>query len=233
MVIYMLKSDKYYIEKEIDKFNKLGHTGFLNSNESNSIKNILNKMHIKYDIYESFVECDRVIIYREIPDITCFKIITNNILKHSDIMGALYNFNIDEDIIGDIIVKNDEYYFIILSNMKDYFINNFDIVGRFSIRLIESDIPIKERDYIDLEFIVSSERIDTVISKIINTNRKYVEDMISNKDVILNYNTLTNKSYILKENDIFSIRRYGKFKYVGIKRITKKDNFIIGLKKYN
>nr|MBP3258903.1 hypothetical protein [Bacilli bacterium] len=229
----MLKSDKYYIEKELDKFNKLGHTGFLNGNESNSIKNILNKMHIKYEIYESFIECDRVIIYREIPDITCFKIITNNILKHSDIMGALYNFNIDEDIIGDIIVKDDEYYFIILSNMKDYFINNFDMVGRFSIRLIESDIPIKERDYIDLEFIVSSERIDTVISKIINTNRKYVEDMISNKDVILNYNTLTNKSYILKENDIFSIRRYGKFKYVGIKRRTKKDNFIIELKKYN
>ncbi len=229
----MLKSDKYYIEKEIDKFNKIGHTGFLNRNDANSIKNILNKKHIKYDIYEPFIECDRIIIYKEIPDITCFKIITNNILKHSDIMGSLYNFNIDEDIIGDIIVKNDEYYFIILSNMKDYFIDNFSIIGRYSIRLEESNIPITEREYIDFELIVSSERIDTVISRIINLNRKYVEEIISNKDVILNYNTLTNKSYVLKENDIFSIRKYGKYKYLGIIRFTKKDNFIVRLKKYN
>jgi RNA-binding protein YlmH len=233
MVINMLKSDKYYIEKEIDKFNKIGHTGFLNRNDANSIKNILNKKHIKYDIYEPFIECDRIIIYKEIPDITCFKIITNNILKHSDIMGSLYNFNIDEDIIGDIIVKNDEYYFIILSNMKDYFIDNFSIIGRYSIRLEESNIPITEREYIDFELIVSSERIDTVISRIINLNRKYVEEIISNKDVILNYNTLTNKSYVLKENDIFSIRKYGKYKYLGIIRFTKKDNFIVRLKKYN
>ncbi len=229
----MLKSDKYYIEKEIDKFNKIGHTGFLNRNDANSIKNILNKKHIKYDIYESFIECDRIIIYKEIPDITCFKIITNNILKHSDIMGSLYNFNIDEDIIGDIIVKDDKYYFIILSNMKDYFIDNFSIIGRYSIRLEESNIPITEREYIDFELIVSSERIDTVISRIINLNRKYVEEIISNKDVILNYNTLTNKSYVLKENDIFSIRKYGKYKYLGIIRFTKKDNFIVRLKKYN
>lgn len=229
----MLKNDKYYIEKEIDKFNKLGHTGFLNRNEVNSIKNIFNKMHIKYDIYESFLDCDRLIIYSKMPDITCFHIITNNILKHSDIMGSLYNFNIDEDIIGDIIVNDNEYYFIILSNMKEYFKDNFDMIGRYNIKLEESDIPIKERDYIDLELIVSSERIDSVISKITNINRKYVEELISNKDVIINYNTLTNKSYVLKEGDVFSIRRYGKYKYMGIIRTTKKDNFIIELKKYN
>ena len=34
----MLKSDKYYIEKQIDKFNKAGYTGFLNEVEVNKIK---------------------------------------------------------------------------------------------------------------------------------------------------------------------------------------------------
>ncbi|MBR1377470.1 MAG: hypothetical protein IJ565_06655 [Bacilli bacterium] len=229
----MLKLDKYFIEKEIDKFNKNGYTGFLNELEFNSIKNILNKRHINYEIYRSFEDGDRIIIYKELPDITCFKVITNNPLKHSDIMGALYNFNIDEDIIGDIIIKDDSYYFIILSSMKDYFINNFNTIGKYKVDIKEVNIPIKVRSYIELEFIVSSTRIDTVISRIINSNRKYINDMISNKDIILNYNVLTNKSYILKENDIFSIRRYGKYKYIGIKKTTKKDNIVISLKKYN
>ena len=36
----------------------------------------------------------------------------------------------------------------------------------------------------------------------------------------------------LKENDIFSIRRYGKFQYIGIKKETKNKNYIIECKKY-
>lgn len=227
----MYKLDKYYIQKEIDKFNKNGYTGFLNEIEYNSIRNILNRNKIIYDTYKSFEDADRFIIYKVLPDITCFKIITNNKLKHSDIMGALYNFNIDEDIIGDIIV-NDNYYFIILSNMEKYFIDNFNEIGKYKISLEKVDIPINEREYSDIELIVSSTRIDTIISRLININRKKIDELVSNKDIILNYNILTNKSYLLKENDIFSIRRYGKYKYVGIIKNTKKDNYVILVKKY-
>lgn len=229
----MFKLDKYYIEKELDKFDKYGYTGFLNELEYNHIKNILNKRHIKYDTYRSFLYADRIIIYNTLPEVTCFKIITNNPLKHSDIMGSLYNFNIDEDIIGDIIVDNNNYYFIVLSRMEEYIKNNFNKIGKYNVELQIVDIPIKERSFKELEYIVSSNRIDTVISRIINTNRKYIDDLISNKDIILNYNILTNKSYLLKEDDIFSIRKYGKYRYVGIKKTTKKDNIVITLQKYN
>ena len=148
-------------------------------------------------------------------------------------MGSLYNFNIDEDMIGDIIVIDNEYYFIILSSMKNHFINSFNMVGKYNVSIIETNIPSNIRKYIDLEFIVSSERIDTIISKIINTNRKNIDELIHNKDIILNYNVLTNKSYMLKKNDIFSIRRYGKYKYMGILKNTKKDNILVLVKKYN
>lgn len=228
----MNKLDKYYIEKELDKFNNNGYTGFLNELEYNHIKNILNKQHIKYDTYRSFLYADRVIIYNKLPEVTCFNIITNNTLKHSDIMGSLYNFNIDEDIIGDIIVDDNKYYFIVLSKMKDYIKNNLSKIGKYNISLNITDIPIKERKFKELEFIVSSTRIDTVISRLINTNRKNIDELISNKDVTLNYNILTNKSYLLKEDDIFSIRRYGKYRYIGIKKTTKKDNIVITLQKY-
>ena len=229
----MLKSDKYYIEKQIDKFNRIGYTGFLNEVETNKIKKIFNKRHISYQEYLSYEDAEKSILYINEPDITCFKIITNHSLKHSDIMGAIYNFNVDEDMIGDIIVCDDNYYFIILSSMKDYFMKSFNMVSKYNVEILEASIPSNIKKYIDLEFIVSSERIDTIISRVINTNRKYIDDLIHNKDIILNYEVLTNKSYVLKENDIFSIRRYGKYKYMGVLKNTKKDNFVVHIKKYN
>ena len=50
--------------------------------------------------------------------------------------------------------------------------------------------------------------------------------------IILNVSVLTNKSYQLKDGDIFSIRGFGKFKYVGIIKKTKKDNLVLKVLKY-
>ena len=109
------------------------------------------------------------------------------------------------------------------------------MIGNKKIVLEEIDIDILKdykRKYEEHTIIVSSLRIDNVISKIINTNRKIVLDKINNKEIILNYEVLTKSSYNLKENDVFSIRKYGKYKYIRIINNTKKDNLIIKYLKY-
>ena len=55
---------------------------------------------------------------------------------------------------------------------------------------------------------------------------------MKNKEIILNYDILKNNSYQLKENDVFSIRRFGKYKYIKIIKQTKNSNFIIECHKY-
>ena len=52
-------------------------------------------------------------------------------------------------------------------------------------------------------------------------------EIITNKLVTLNYDTLTKLDYILKENDIFSIKKYGKYKYINIIKNTKSPNIDI------
>ncbi len=119
--------------------------------------------------------------------------------------------------------------------MKDYIKDNLLYVGNNKIELEEINLDLLsdyERKYEENEVIVSSNRIDTLIAHIIKTNRQKVIDKIKNKEVILNYEVLTKNSYILKENDIFSIRKYGKFKYIGIKNKTKSNNLIIKYLKY-
>ena len=73
------------------------------------------------------------------------------------------------------------------------------------------------------------------INRFLNTqdNENFDYNLLfKNKDIMLNYNVVTKCTYMLKENDIFSIRKFGKYKYVGIINNTKKGNYIIKYLKY-
>ena len=89
-----------------------------------------------------------------------------------------------------------------------------------------------ERSYEELELIVSSNRIDTVISSICRCGRNNIGEMIKKKEIMLNYDFLKDSSYKLRDNDIFSIKRIGKFKYIGVLKNTKSNHLIIKVLKY-
>ena len=56
--------------------------------------------------------------------------------------------------------------------------------------------------------------------------------MIKNKEIMLNYEYLKDGSYKLKVDDVFSIKRVGKFVYNGVIKTTKSNHMIIEIKKY-
>jgi RNA-binding protein YlmH len=49
---------------------------------------------------------------------------------------------------------------------------------------------------------------------------------------MLNYDYLKDPSYKLKEDDTFSIKKIGKFKYMGIINKTKSNHLVIKIYKY-
>ena len=78
---------------------------------------------------------------------------------------------------------------------------------------------------------VSSLRIDNIISKLASCSRNQALDMIKNKLVLLNYEEEIKAHTILKKDDIISIRRVGKFKIGEEKGYTKKNNLILEIYK--
>ena len=46
-------------------------------------------------------------------------------------------------------------------------------------------------------------------------------ERFKNKEVILNYDIVTKNSTVLEPNDVFSIRRFGKYRFNGIIKNTK------------
>jgi len=133
------------------------------------------------------------------------------------------------------LIINGNYYIYILPIVRNYFESNFLMVHNTSIELEE--IPIDtfkdyERCYEAIHLNVSSNRIDTIVSSICHISRSNIPIMIRKKEIMLNYDYLKDSSYKLKENDTFSIKRIGKFKYRGILKSTKSSHYIVEVFKY-
>lgn len=224
----------YNIKKNVDKLKNGYSTFFLDPSEAREVSKYFKKN--EFNVFRPYKDAEKVIFYKEKkPSVVLFKIITKEAFRHQDILGSIFSLNIDKCVFGDIIIDNGNYYFYLLESMKDYFLINFNKIKNSDIKLEEIDIDILkdyERKYKELELIVKSPRIDIVVANLSNTSRSKVKEKFKNKEIILNYNLLTNPSYILKDNDVFSIKHFGKYKFIETINVTKKNNYVIKLYKY-
>lgn len=229
-----MKSDVYKINNAVEKIKTGKNTQFLDGRELKIVTGKLKKN--EYNVYYPYKDSEKVMLYTgKVPKVKLFKIYTVENIRHQDILGSLFALNIDSSYFGDIVLYNDYYYVFVSEDLALYIKDNLKMIGNKKVSLEEVDLSVLdnyERKYEEKEMIVSSLRIDNVVSGIINTSRKVALDKIKNKEVVVNYGVMNKNSYILKESDIFSIRRYGKYKFVGIVKSTKKNNFIVRYLKY-
>lgn len=224
----------YTIQKNLNRLNNYQPTFFLDPKEQNDLKMQLKKN--EYKVFYPYKDSEKVIFYiNEVPEVILYEIKSKQELRHQDILGTMYSLNISPEMFGDIVLDNGRYFIYVLKLFQNYFEMNFTKVRNSSIELVRCELDYLEdfeRKYETIELIVSSERIDTVISSIIHCNRAMIKDKIKDKEILLNHELLKNNSYVLRVGDVFSIRRFGKYKYMGIVKQTKKDNYIIKCFKY-
>lgn len=223
----------YTVEKIVEKVLYSNSTNFVEIRYLNRVKKELK--NVKYNIYEPFSGATKIILYNKMPNIKIYEIISNNDLRHQDILGTLYSLNISDEMFGDVVIWNNRYFIIILSSIDNYIKSNLTSIRNSKVDLIEKD-PYYLRDYKqeyeECIIIVPSIRVDVIVSKIINSSRSNALEKIKNGDIYLNYELLTKPTYMLKENDIFSIRKYGKYKFLGEINKTKKGSLVIKYLKY-
>ena len=229
-----MKSEIYKINNNVERIKQGRNTLFLDGREFKLVTSKLKKD--SYNKYYPYKDSEKVMLYTgKIPKIKLFKIYTVDKLRHQDILGSLFALNIDSCYFGDIVLYEENFYVYIALELADFIKDNLTMIGKSKVLLEEVSLSLLEnyqRKYEEHEIITSSLRIDTIVSNIINSSRKIAIDKINNKEVIVNYEVVNKNSYILKQNDIFSIRRYGKYKFIGIVKSTKKDNYIVKYLKY-
>lgn len=230
----MAKKEYYKIEKNVDKVIRGEYTNFLDPSISNKVVGKLKGYN--YRVYYPYEDSEKVIIYSDrMPVIRVFEIISSEKLTHPKILGSLFGLNIDSEMFGDIIIYNNRYYIMVMDSIYNLIISQFNMVGSVRVKLKEVSLDVLDnykQKYKKIELIVPSVRIDVIISKLIGTSRDQIKKRFSNDEIVLNYEVCHKVNYNLKENDIFSIRKNGKYKFAGVFKNTKRDNYIVKIYKY-
>lgn len=229
-----MKKNNYHIEHIIEKLHREGFTNFVNQKEERELKGKLGKKD--YKIYNVFEESPHVLLYKkEVPLINLIKIENTKDLRHQDIMGALCSLGLKEDTFGDIVKYEGDFYVFVLPKIKEYILQSLVEIKKNKIHMKEVDFSLSKhfkQVFQKKEIIVSSLRIDNVASTLTHSSRTTILDKFKNKEIILNYEEECKPTKVLQVGDIFSIKKYGKYKYNGIVKETKKGGFIIEILEY-
>lgn len=230
-----MEINNFFLLNMVERVEKGDSTLFLNYSESKTVIRILNKKNINYNIFYPYENTEKIIIYKnKIPNIKLLKIVTKEKLKHSDILGTLFANQLSPNQYGDIIIDDGNYYIMIIDTMLFYFQTQFNKIGKLNvdIEIVSLDI-IKDYKYKYeiINYYVNSLRIDNLVASITSLSRSSVDMMFLKKDILLWYE-LVKKTKLLKEDDIISIRRYGKFKINRVLKNNKKGKIKIEVYKY-
>lgn len=234
-----------------EKNDKLQYTNYLDIHDIDSIVPLLKGADIKYMVYVPNNNCEKKNIFfipsyiKNVEDvfaetITCIKIVPKQKekLSHKDYMGSIYSLGIKREMIGDIFAYKNFAYVFLMRSVLDFVLINLTKVANQEVKIEELLVSVEEVKKLELNFlsstvIVSSLRVDAVLSEVYNLSRNEAKDKIQSGALYINSKEEYYGSNQLKIGDIVSFKRYGKFKLTQMLRNTKSGNLVIEIQKYN
>lgn len=154
-------------------------------------------------------------------------------LEHKHYLGNILGLGIKREILGDLIVKNDKCYGIILENMFDFLKENLFRINSSPVEIIEIDErEVPQNEFKDLNITLSSLRLDSLVSELANLSRALSVNYIDLGNVQVNYEIQRGKSCKVSVGDTVIIKKYGKFRIEEENGLTKKDKVKLIVRKY-
>lgn len=148
-------------------------------------------------------------------------------MKHSQLLGSLMAVGIERSRFGDIQLTEEAVQFAVAAEVSDYIHVNFTHVGKVKIsveQVEEAENVIDSHEEWEEELhIVSSLRLDVITASVTNTARAKASSLIKGEKVKVNWAMIDEQAFEVEEQDILSIRGFGRFKIMNIEGRTRKD----------
>lgn len=235
------KEEKILIANVLDKYSKFvktsvpQNTNFLNPHEIKVIESVLISKKIPYQIYSINEDCEqRVLVFGEMKNpITIYSCTLEGKITHPDVLGTLFSIGYEPGLIGDIFVLENQFYLTNLSRMNAFLEEHLIQIKNYLVTLKKIEqIPELPNRYLAFTLIVSSRRIDHIVSLLGKKSRAEGMQLLKRGDVLLNYRVIEDGTIQLVEKDIFSIRHIGKFRFIKGIKSTRKQKEVIEIWKY-
>ena len=197
---------------------------FLDENESMILEEICTKEKIPYYKYGGIDDSsrNRYILSNYEVDNDNFKIIVYKInynkryytIEHKHVLGTLMSLGIKREVIGDIIIDDKkDIYFACTKEISKFIETELEFINKAKIELEKVDYIVKNIiRYEEKEILVSSYRLDCVISGVYNISRNKSLEIIKEGLVYINHINNMNVSHIVSIDDEINVRHFGKFK---------------------
>ncbi|XP_020867183.1 uncharacterized protein LOC9330486 isoform X2 [Arabidopsis lyrata subsp. lyrata] len=173
------------------------------------------------------------------PDIVAALSITGNFgfqpCSHGDFLGAILGTGISREKLGDILIQEEKgAQVLIVPELVDFVVSALDKVGNVGVTCTK--IPLLALEYEpprtnSFKTVEASLRIDAVASAGFKISRSKLVDLISNKDVRVNWATVTKNGTTVKTGDVVSVSGKGRLK-IGEINETKKGKFAVEIIRY-
>ncbi|MGG7618775.1 RNA-binding protein [Robertmurraya sp. GLU-23] len=156
-------------------------------------------------------------------------------IEHRQILGSMMSLGLKRGKFGDILIEEETIQLFVANEVSDYISMQLESVGRSKVSLKERrlDEAIQMREqWNEYTTTVSSLRLDTIIAAAHNISRQKSQTLIAGGVVKINWMTIENPSFECKEDDVLSVRGYGRAKLSSIDGKTKKDKWRIVVEKH-
>ncbi|MEL7646998.1 MAG: YlmH/Sll1252 family protein [Sedimentibacter sp.] len=208
---------------------------------------IIKNYDVKFELFPSYEHCERkvFILY---PDymgsidrneyVAALRIMNRSKFKdlsHKDYLGSIMSLGIDRNRTGDIYVHEDFADVVMHKDIAEYVHFSLELIGRNKVEtqiLKAEETAFKEQQHELIMINASSLRLDSLVKNIANKSREDSSDMVKSGLVKVNFKVEEKPSAEVKEGDMISIAKYGRFKIHRLSGITKSGKNKIEIKHY-
>ncbi len=218
------------------------HSQFLNLYEQTTFMSISRSFEeIRWDLFGGYPDAERKIVCFvsrseefSYDCLCCLCIEACNpkyaeSLTHRDYLGALMNLGIERHMLGDILAKEHEAHIIALKQVEPVILSELTKVRNTKVRVCSGSMDeLKSiREIKPISVNMASRRLDVAIAAVYHLSRKAVSDCVIGEKVFVNAKMTTNHSYLLKDDDLVSVRGLGRFRLLGDEHLTRKGRLSV------
>lgn len=241
------KGEEVFVKKVLDYIDQAQYkqrlilTPFYNPYYQSIVQSLIGKNdEIQLKSFGGFLnsESQRMIIAPSFYDIEedDFQIVVAKIvyaknfekLCHRDILGAFMSLGIKRELFGDIVEKDQEFYFAIDHAIYEYLKDHLKMIKRSKVKFIQCDKQIEvQQHYMMKSFIVSSFRLDKIVSSFYKISRQKAAEFIRAGHVKVNHKPVEQINYLCNNRDIISFKGHGRVMFVDLNKQTRSDNYVV------
>ena len=149
-------------------------------------------------------------------------------LGHRDILGALMSLGIKRELFGDIVEKDNDFYMAVDRTIYDYLKDHLNMIKRSKVKfqLCLEKIEVNNQ-YLIKSFIISSFRLDKIVSSFYKISRQKAAELIRAGYVKVNHKPVEQINYLCNNRDIISFKGHGRVMFVDCNKQTRSDNYVV------